>query len=132
VAEELRTAGEVTGIAPCLAVARPGQRRPFARSSAAMELAEALVDGVENLLAQVGKVALQDLVETSWLNSASSANAVGVRAAAGVELEVLDNRQSHDFGSRHTKGARQGIEIINNKLRQRNRLAEKLLMHGSP
>jgi hypothetical protein len=89
VAEELRTAGEVTGIAPCLAVARPGQRRPFARSSAAMELAEALVDGVENLLAQVGKVALQDLVENSWLNSASSANAVGVRAAAGVELEVL-------------------------------------------
>jgi hypothetical protein len=89
VAEELRTAGEVTGIAPCLAVARPGQRRPFARLSAAMELAEALVDGVEHLLAQVGKVALQDLVEDQLVELGKLGDAVGVRAAAGVELEVL-------------------------------------------
>jgi hypothetical protein len=96
-----------------------------------MELAEALVDGVENLLAQVGKSRFRIWSRTSWLNSASSANAVGVRAAAGVELEVL-------ITASRTTSDRDTPRVLDRESRSsttnfgRNRLAEKLLMHGSP
>jgi hypothetical protein len=75
VAEELRTAGEVTD---CAASRGPTRAEAAVCAlSAAMELAEALVDGVEHLLAQVGKVARRIWSRTSWLNSASSATRLG-------------------------------------------------------
>lgn len=68
-----------------------------------MELAEARVHGVEDLLAQIGKIALQDQVDDELVELGQFGDAVGVRAAPGVELEVVPDRRADDFRFGYTQ-----------------------------